>query len=57
MPDLESLTLLELKKLAKENNIRNISKLKKEELIEVLKSIKNKSAMQITKYPCKTRPV
>ena len=30
MPDLESLTLLELKKLAKENNIRNISKLKKE---------------------------
>ena len=43
MPDLESLTLLELKKLAKENNIRNISKLKKEELIEVLKSIKNNS--------------
>ena len=28
MPDLESLTLLELKKIAKENNIRNISKLK-----------------------------
>ena len=43
MPDLENLTLLELKKLAKENNIRNISKLKKEELIEVLKSIKNNS--------------
>lgn len=41
MSDLESLTLLELKKLAKENNIRNISKLKKEELIEVLKSIAN----------------
>ena len=41
MPDLESLTLLELKKLAKENNIRNISKLKKEELIEVLKSLQN----------------
>ena len=41
MPDLESLTLLELKKLAKENNIRNISKLKKEELIEVLKSIQS----------------
>ena len=41
MPELESLTLLELKKLAKENNIRNISKLKKEELIEVLKSIQN----------------
>ena len=41
MPDLESLTLLELKKLAKENNIRNIAKLRKEELIEVLKSIQN----------------
>ena len=41
MTDLESLTLLELKKLAKENNIRNISKLKKEELIEVLKSLQN----------------
>ena len=29
MANLESLTLLELKKLAKENNIRNISKIKK----------------------------
>lgn len=46
MSDLESLTLLELKKLAKENNIRNISKLKKEELIEVLKSIQNNSFEQ-----------
>ena len=35
MPDLESLTLLELKKLAKENNIRNISKLKKELNIQI----------------------
>ena len=43
MLELENLTLLELKKLAKENNIRNIAKLKKEELIEVLKSIQNKS--------------
>lgn len=41
MTNLENLTLLELKKLAKENNIRNISKLKKEELIEVLKSLQN----------------
>ena len=41
MQDLENLTLLELKKLAKENNIRNISKLNKEELIEVLKSLQN----------------
>ena len=39
MSDLENMTLYELKKLAKENNIRNISKLKKEELIEVLQSI------------------
>ena len=41
MQDLDNLTLLELKKLAKENNIRNISKLNKEELIEVLKSLQN----------------
>ena len=41
MQDLENLTLLELKKLAKENNIRNISKLNKEELIEVLNSLQN----------------
>ena len=47
MPDLESLTLLELKKLAKENNIRNISKLKKEELIEVLKSIQSNKFEEI----------
>ena len=43
MQDLENLTLLELKKLAKENNIRNISKLNKDELIEVLKSIQTNS--------------
>lgn len=39
MSNLESMTLIELKKLAKENNIRNISKLKKEELINILKQI------------------
>ena len=39
MSDFESMTLFELKQLAKQNNIRNISKLKKEELVEVLKSI------------------
>lgn len=43
MSELESLTLLELKKIAKENNIRNISKLNKEELIEVLKSLQSKN--------------
>ena len=41
MQNLDDLTLLELKKLAKENNIRNISKLNKEELIEVLKSLES----------------
>ena len=39
MSNLENMTLIELKKLAKENNIRNISKLKKEELIDILKEI------------------
>ena len=41
MLDLENMTLLELKELAKERNIKNISKLKKEELIDVLKNIEN----------------
>ena len=39
MLELENMTLEELKKLAKENNIKNISKLKKEELIDVLSKI------------------
>ena len=39
MVDLENKTLTELKLLAKEQNIKNISKLKKEELIEVLKQL------------------
>ncbi len=47
MQDLDNLTLLELKKLAKENNIRNISKLNKEELIEVLKSLENNKFEEI----------
>ena len=33
MPELEKMTLADLKSLAKENNIKNISKLKKEDLI------------------------
>ena len=36
MEELENLTLLELKELAKQKGIKNISKLKKEELISVL---------------------
>ena len=39
MLDLNEMTLTELKELAKQNNIKNISKLKKEELIIVLKQI------------------
>ncbi len=41
MSNLENMTLIELKQLAKENNIRNISKLKKEELIDILSGIDN----------------
>lgn len=39
MSNLENMTLIELKKLAKDKNIRNISKLKKEELIDILSEI------------------
>lgn len=39
MPELEEMTLTDLKLLAKEHNIKNISKLKKEELIIILKQI------------------
>ena len=41
MLNLDEMTLTELKDLAKQNNIKNISKLKKEELILVLKQIIN----------------
>ena len=41
MLNLEEMTLIELKELAKENNIKNISKLKKEELIEILNQLLN----------------
>ena len=37
--DLESMNLSELKNIAKENNVKNISKLKKDELILMLKQI------------------
>lgn len=36
MSEFENMTLVELRKLAKEQNIKNISKLKKDELIQVL---------------------
>ena len=41
MINLEEKTLSELKELAKENNIKNISKLKKEDLIDVLNKVLN----------------
>ena len=43
MPELEKMTLADLKSLAKENNIKNISKLKKEDLIEILEQILKKT--------------
>lgn len=43
MLDIESMTLLELRELAKEYNIKNISKLKKDELITVLGQITNQT--------------
>ena len=39
MNNLEECTLLELKEIAKQNGIKNISKLKKEELINILKDL------------------
>ena len=36
MSELEEMTLTELREIAKEQNIKNVSKLKKEELIGVL---------------------
>ena len=47
MIDIESMTLLELKELAKEHNIKNISKLKKDELITILKQITNSSVERV----------
>ena len=38
MDNIENMTLAELKELAKEKGIKNISKLKKDELIEEIKS-------------------
>ena len=41
--NLEEMSLTELKEVAKENNIKNISKLKKDELIEMLSQILNQN--------------
>ena len=39
MSNLQDMTLIELRNLARENNIKNISKLKKEDLITVLSQV------------------
>ncbi|MCI8362349.1 MAG: transcription termination factor Rho [Clostridia bacterium] len=55
--DLENSTLVELRQLAKEQGVKNVSKLKKEELIEILsineskKEEKNESEVKRTFYP------
>ena len=46
MSELENMTLLELRNFAKEQNIRNISKLKKEELIVLLNQVAENSKPQ-----------
>ena len=48
MINLEDRTLAELKELAKENNIKNISKLKKEELVQVLEQVINSETISTT---------
>ena len=48
MINLEDKTLAELKELAKENNIKNISKLKKEELVQVLEQVINSETISNT---------
>ena len=49
MSELEKMTLTELKNMAKEANIKNISKLKKEELIQVLQDLKKANNLQKAK--------
>lgn len=46
MGNLESYTLVELRQLAKEKGIKNVSKLKKEELIEYLTNIQGETTSQ-----------
>ena len=44
MKCLEALSLAELKEIAKEKDVKNISKLKKDELIQALSEINNKAS-------------
>ena len=67
MPELEKMTLSDLKALAKENNIKNISKLKKEELINILNQIlkaqnktsteNNEDSINQTQYNAAGKPI
>ena len=45
--NIEEYTLVELRQLAKEKGIKNVSKLKKEELIGLLKNIKDTNSDEI----------
>lgn len=51
---LEDATLVELRQLAKEKNIKNVSKLKKEELIEILENGLNKKQEELEENTEKT---
>ena len=58
MINLEEKTITELKELAKEYNIKNISKLKKEELIQVLSMvIENNNSDYEENETTKTSPI
>ena len=46
MSELENMTLLELRNFAQEQNIKNISKLKKEELVVLLRQVAETSKPQ-----------
>ena len=52
--NLEDATLVELRQLAKERDIRNVSKLKKEELIEILENGLNKKQEELEENTEKT---
>ena len=51
MSELENMTLLELRNFAKEQNIKNISKLKKEELVMLLKQVEETCKPQEKEKP------
>ena len=50
MLDLESMNLADLKLLAKEHNIKNISKLKKDELVTMLTQIMKETGEKLKQF-------